>query len=103
MLSPLNTFREELQRPFREQELRDAKLGATSQTRGDGHEENGASPMQKTLAPGMGTKNFVTKILEDFAALDQEGKQKLINYSTQLVEEQRAVVEQRAAEPVLTV
>lgn len=51
---------------------------------------DGQSAMQKTLSPGMGTKNFVTKILDDFAELDRDRKQKLINYASQLVEERRA-------------
>lgn len=44
---------------------------------------------------GMGTKNFITEILDTYAALDKDRKQALIDYSNQLVAEQRA--ERRAA------
>jgi hypothetical protein len=50
----------------------------------------GPSNMPKTLAPGMGTKNFVTEILDIFAGLDRDRKQELINYSSQLADAQRA-------------
>lgn len=51
-----------------------------------------ASTMHKTLSAGMGTTNFVNKILDIYAELDRDRKQQLINYSTVLVEEQRAGV-----------
>jgi hypothetical protein len=43
----------------------------------------------------MGTKNFITEILDIYAALNKDRKQELIDYSNQLVAEQYA--EQRAA------
>ena len=39
-------------------------------------------------APSRGM-NFITGIVDNYAALDGGRKQKLIDYSTQLVEEQR--------------
>jgi len=38
---------------------------------------------------GMGTRNFITEILEIYAELDKDGRQELIDYSQQLIEEQR--------------
>lgn len=49
-----------------------------------------ASTMHKTLSAGMGTTNFINEILDIFAVLDRDRKQQLINYSNQLVEQQRA-------------
>lgn len=56
---------------------------------------NVASVMPKNSPAGMGTKNFITEILDTYAALDKDRKQKLIDYSSRLAEEQRA--QQRAA------
>ena len=38
---------------------------------------------------GMGTKNFVTEILDSYAALNKERKQELIDCSRRLAKEQR--------------
>jgi hypothetical protein len=43
----------------------------------------------------MGAKNFITEILDTYAELNKDRKQKLIDYSSRLVDEQRG--EQRAA------
>lgn len=50
----------------------------------------GSSGPAKTLSPGMGTKNFITEILDVFAGLDRDRKQELINFSSQLADAQRA-------------
>jgi hypothetical protein len=39
---------------------------------------------------GMGTRNFITEILEIYAKLDRDGKQELIDYSQQLIKERHA-------------
>jgi hypothetical protein len=54
----------------------------------------GTSPRAHSQA-GMGTKNFITEILDTYAGLNKDRKQALIDYSYQLAAEQRA--ERRAA------
>lgn len=61
-----------------------------SSERGIRRGESRSSSMPKTLSAGMGTKNFVTEILDTFAILDRDRKQQLINYTSQLAEAQRA-------------
>ena len=48
---------------------------------------NAASTMLKNGSAGMGTKNFITEILDTYAELDKDRKQKLIDYSSQLADE----------------
>jgi hypothetical protein len=54
-----------------------------------------ASTMPENGSAGMGAKNFITEILDTYAELNKDRKQKLIDYSSRLVDEQRG--EQRAA------
>ena len=56
---------------------------------------NNAPTIREDSRVGMGTKNFITEILDIYAALNKDRKQELIDYSNQLVAEQRA--ELRAA------
>jgi hypothetical protein len=56
---------------------------------------NVGSPRRDQWRTGMGTKNFISEILDNYAALNKDRKQELIDYSNRLVAEQRA--EQRAA------
>jgi len=51
---------------------------------------NPAPALPKTLAAGMGTKNFIAEIVNIFAGLDRDRKQQLINYANQLAEAERA-------------
>ena len=46
--------------------------------------------LHENPSAGMGTKNFITEILEIYAELDKNGKQELIDYTQQLIKEQRA-------------
>ena len=54
-----------------------------------------ASTMPEKGSAGMGAKNFITEILDTYAELNKDRRQKLIDYSSRLVDEQRG--EQRAA------
>jgi hypothetical protein len=54
-----------------------------------------ASTMQQKGSAGKSTKNFITEILDTYAELYKARKQKLIDYSSRLVDEQRG--EQRGA------
>jgi hypothetical protein len=56
---------------------------------------NIAPTIREDSRVGMGTKNFITEILDNYAALNRDRKQEFIDYSNRLVAEQRA--EQRAA------
>jgi hypothetical protein len=56
---------------------------------------NTAPTIREDSRVGMGTKNFINEILDIYAALNKDRKQELIDYSNQLVAEQRA--ELRAA------
>jgi uncharacterized protein (DUF2252 family) len=56
---------------------------------------NVASALRRNPAVGMGTKNFITEILDTYAALSKDRRRRLIAYSSQLADEQRG--EQRAA------
>ena len=59
-----------------------------------GYDEDGEPVVSAVLyenpSAGMGTRNFITEILEIYAKLDRDGKQELIDYSQQLIKEQHA-------------
>jgi hypothetical protein len=71
-------------------ELQNQERGATAHFVSIRREENVASIVHKDAIQGMGTKNFFTEILDIYAMLDRDRKQKLIDYSSHLAEQQRA-------------